>query len=151
MSQRRFAPRCGTCHQKSMAIGTVAYSIQIDHDGKKYDVDIPALSVPRCTNAACGAISIDEVASAQIDEAFRQKAKLLTPGEIRDGRLRLGFEQQEFAQHLGVAVSTLCRWETGAQVQQHFHDGILRAFFALPELRGFLGQLHGGPALTSRT
>ena len=127
-----------------MAIATVPYSIQIGHDGTKYGVHIPAFSVPKCTDPACGAISIDDSASEQIDAAFRQTASLLTPAEIREGRMRLGFrQQQEFAQCLGIAVSTLSRWETGAQVQQHFHDGILRAFFALPDLRAFLASLHG--------
>jgi DNA-binding transcriptional regulator YiaG len=125
-----------------MAIATVPYNIQIDHDGKKYDIHVPDLTVPKCTN--CGAISIDDVASEQIDKAFRQTAKLLTPSEIREGRIRLGFQQQqEFARCLGIAVSTLSRWETGAQVQQHFHDGILRAFFAIPQLRTYLAALHG--------
>jgi putative zinc finger/helix-turn-helix YgiT family protein len=139
---RRFAPRCGQCHQKTMALATVPYDIRIDHDGKKYDVHVEDLSVPKCAN--CGAISIDDDASEQIDAAFRQQAKLLTPSEIREGRLKLGFhQQQEFAKCLGVAVSTLSRWETGAQIQQHFHDGVLRAFFAVPELRIFLASLHG--------
>src|SRR5262249_7659679 len=99
--------------------------------------------VPKCTNAECGAISIDDDASEQIDKAFRHTAKLLTPSEIRKGRINLGFQQQEFAQCLGIGVSTLSRWETRAQVQQHFHDGILRAFFAVPQLRAFLASLHG--------
>jgi hypothetical protein len=36
---------------------------------------------------------------------------------------------------LGVAVFTLSRWETGAQIQQRSLDRFLRAFFKLPELR----------------
>ncbi len=111
MSPRRFSKRCAECRQKTMAIAVVPYDIQIDHDGKKYDVHVPALSVPQC--ADCGALSIDEVASAQIDDAFRQKAGLLSPADIRSNRIRLGF------------------------------DGVLRAFFALPSLRGFLAQIHG--------
>src|SRR5271165_6246773 len=88
---RRFAPRCSECRQKTMVIATVPYRVQVDHDGKKYDVQIPALSVPKCSN--CGALSIDEVASEQIDEAFRREAKLLTPKEIREGRIGAGFSR----------------------------------------------------------
>jgi DNA-binding transcriptional regulator YiaG len=144
MTERRFAPRCGKCHQKSKAIVAIDYRIQRDHDGKKYQVHIPALTVPKCMNPECGEISFDDVACEQIDRAFRATAGLLTPEEIRIGRIRLGFDQQqEFAQCLGIAVSTLSRWETGAQIQQHFHDGILRAFFAVPQLRAFLAALRG--------
>jgi putative zinc finger/helix-turn-helix YgiT family protein len=125
-----------------MAIAVVPFDIQIDHDSKKYDVHVPALSVPKCTN--CGALSIDDEASEQIDRAFRKTAKLLTPYEIREGRVKLGYAQQaEFARAFGIGVSTLCRWETGAQIQQHFHDSMLRAFFEVPELREFLGTRHG--------
>jgi DNA-binding transcriptional regulator YiaG len=139
---RRFAPRCSECRQKTMAIATVPYRIQVDHDGKKYDVQTTDLSVPKCAN--CGALSIDEVASDQIDEAFRREAKLLTRKEIREGRLNTEFPRAaDFAKCLGIGTSTLSRWETGAQVQQRFHDGILRAFFKFPELRYFLAKLHG--------
>ena len=125
-----------------MAIAVVPYSIRIDHDGKKYDVQIPDLSTPKCDN--CGELSIDEQASDQIDKAFRLAANLLTPEEIRGGRLQAGFkQQQEFAQCFGIGVSTLSRWETGAQVQQRFHDGMLRAFFAVADMRMFLKALHG--------
>ena len=124
-----------------MAIATVPYGVQIDHDGTKYLVNIPALDVPKCTD--CGTISIDDYASEQIDKAFRQEAKLLTADEIRSGRKMLGLRQQDFAKILGIGVSTLSRWESGTQVQQHFHDGILRAFFAHPEMQAYLADLHG--------
>ena len=75
--------------------------------------------------------------------AFRHHASLLTPEEIRSGREKLGLNRQAFAQCFGIAVSTLSRWETGSQIQQRFHDGILRAFFAMPDLRTFLAKLHG--------
>ena len=144
MSERRFAPRCGECGQKTMALASVPYSIQISHDGKKYDVNIPSLSVPKCQNPECGALSIDSVASEQIECAFRRVAKLLNPEEIRQGRISVGYaNQQEFAACFGVSPSTVSRWENGSQVQQHFHDGMLRAFFKLPEFRRFLAELHG--------
>jgi putative zinc finger/helix-turn-helix YgiT family protein len=124
-----------------MAIAVVPYSIQIDHDGKKYLVHVPDQSVPKCQN--CGELSIDEEASNQIEKAFRREANLLTPEEIREGRIKVGFtQQQDFARCFGIGVSTLSRWETGSQVQQHFHDGMLRTFFAIPEVRPFLEKLH---------
>lgn len=144
MNVRRFAPRCGECRQKTMAIASVPYSIQIQHDGKKFDVEIPALSVPKCQDPACGAISIDDLASEQIDRAFRKKAQLLTPEEIREGRIRVGYaNQQKFAACFGVSPSTVSRWENGSQIQQSFHDGMLRAFFELVTFRRFLEKLHG--------
>lgn len=142
MTKRRFALRCAECGRKTMVIATVPYFIRIDHDGKKYEVNIPRLTVPQCTE--CKAISIDDEASAQIDGEFRRTAKLLTPDEIRTERIRLGYDQQrDFAQAFGIGISTLSRWETGAQVQQHFHDKMLRAFFAVPQMRKYLESLNG--------
>jgi DNA-binding transcriptional regulator YiaG len=72
------------------------------------------------------------------------EANLSTPEEIREGRIKAGFkQQQDFARCFGIGVSTLSRWETGAQVQQRFHDGMLRTFFAIPEVRPFLQKLRG--------
>jgi hypothetical protein len=42
-----------------------------------------------------------------------------------------------------VAVFTLSRWETGAQIQQRSLDRFLRAFFKLPELRETLQREEG--------
>ena len=141
MEERAFSRKCGKCRQKAVVLATVPYTIPIAHDGRKYEVALPSLSVPKCGN--CGAISIDNEADRQIDKAFRRVAGLLSQEEIREGRKKLGYEQQEFADLLGISASTLSRWETGAQVQQRFHDGILRAIFVLPALRLFLAELHG--------
>jgi putative zinc finger/helix-turn-helix YgiT family protein len=126
-----------------MALVTVPYDIQIDHDGRKYQVHIPALTVPQC--AECNLIVIDSEADQYIEIAFRQEAKLLTAEQIRDCRKNLHMTQEELAAYLGIAAATLSRWETGAQRQQRFHDGVLRAFFEMKSLREFLGTLHGIP------
>jgi putative zinc finger/helix-turn-helix YgiT family protein len=141
MATRRFAKMCGECRQKTMAVATVPFDVSMDHDGRRYDVHLDALTVPKCSN--CGAISLDDAANEQIDLAFRRKAGLLTPQEIRQRRVQIGFsQQQEFAKCFGVSPGTVSRWENGSQVQQSFHDGMLRAFFELEELRVFLAKLH---------
>lgn len=134
-----------------MAIATIPYAIQIDHDGKKYDVDVPALSVPKCGN--CGAISIDDKASEQIDEAFRKNAGLLIPSEIREKRKQLNLTQEQLANYIRVAKETVSRWETGGQIQQRAMDQLLRLFFDVPEVRRHLGlsdstaSVSGGSAI----
>jgi putative zinc finger/helix-turn-helix YgiT family protein len=127
-----------------MALATIPYTIRIDHDGRKYDVSIPALSVPKCGN--CGAISIDADAEKQISDAFHKQARLLTPEEILQGREALGLTQKEMADLLGIADATLSRWETGIQVQQRSFDKFLRAFFASPALRKYFQSLQTADA-----
>jgi len=124
-----------------MSLQRVPYSIQVDHDGRKYQVTVPDLLLPKCSN--CGEIALDEQASRDIDTAFRRVAGLLSPEEIREGRTRLGLNQQAFADQLGIAVSTLSRWENGVQVQQRVMDRILRAFFDVAPLREYLRNLLG--------
>ena len=138
MSKRQYAPRCGECHQKTMVLATVPYDIQIDHDGKKYQVHIPELGVPKCTN--CGEISIDNEAGEAIENAFRDIAGLLKPGQIRDWRTRLQLSQEKLSKHLGISSSTLSRWENGAQVQQESLDRLMRLFFGSEENRRMLGD-----------
>jgi putative zinc finger/helix-turn-helix YgiT family protein len=113
-----------------MQLATVPYATTIEHDGRAYRVEIPALMVPRCAN--CQAISIDDEADRQISAAFRREARLLTPEEVRLGREKLGLTQKQFANLLGVGEATVSRWETGAQIQQRAMDRFLRVCFASP-------------------
>ncbi len=133
MTVRIFSPKCGKCRQRAVVLASVPYTVQIDHDGRKYTVTLPNLTVPRCSN--CGTVALDEEANREISDAFRQQAGLLSPEQIRLKRQTLGLTQQALAEALGVAVSTLSRWETGGQIQQRCLDRFLRAFFDLPDLR----------------
>src|SRR4051794_11442708 len=140
MSGRMFSKKCGHCGQRTVALANEPYSIQIDHDGRKYQVNIPSLALPKCSN--CGTISLDHEATEAIDAAFRRLAGLLTPEQIREGREQLGLNQQEFADKLAISVSTLSRWETGAQIQQRSLNRLMMAFFMCPEMRLCYDLIH---------
>lgn len=129
--------RCDECGEKAvMPTVLEIYSTDLDHDGRKYRVEVHNLSVYRC--AACGEVEMDTEAAGRIHDAFRDVVGVLPAGEIRKRRKGLGLKQDDMAALLGVAVSTLSRWETGAQMQQRCMDTMLRAFFEVPELRDFL-------------
>ena len=53
--------------------------------------------------------------------------------------MNLLLTQKLLADHLGIAESTLSRWETGAQIQQRAFDKLLRLYFDVPEARRHLG------------
>src|SRR5947209_7127577 len=105
MVERAFSKKCGKCRERAVALAAVDYTVQIDHDGRKYTVTIPSLEVPRC--GKCGTIALDEEANRRISEAFREQVGLLAPEEIRRQRQVLGLTQKELAARLGVAVATL--------------------------------------------
>jgi putative zinc finger/helix-turn-helix YgiT family protein len=130
MTTRTYPKRCGKCGQRAMQLATLPYATTIEHDGRPYRVEVPALTVPQC--ASCQAISIDDEADRRISAAFRQAAGLLSPDEIRDNREKLALTQQEFADLLGVGEATVSRWESGAQIQQRALDRFLRLCFACP-------------------
>ena len=130
MTARNYPKRCGKCGQKQMHLATMPYAAAIEHDGRTYRVEIPALTAPRCKN--CKSISIDDEADRQISAAFRREARLLAPDEIRQGRERLGLTQKQFANLLGIGEATVSRWETGSQIQQRAMDRLLRVCLSSP-------------------
>jgi putative zinc finger/helix-turn-helix YgiT family protein len=110
------------------------YATEIIHDGRPYQVNVPALRTPRCQNPTCRAILLDTDANRRITQAFRRAANLLEPEEIRRRREELGLTQAALAERLEVGPATVSRWETGAQIQQRSLDKLLRLFFLYPEL-----------------
>lgn len=130
MTTRNYPKRCGKCGHKEMRLAAVPYATTIEHDGRAYRVEIPALTVLQCGN--CQAISIDDEADHQISAALRSEARLLAPQAIRQGREMLTLTQKQFANLLGVGEATVSRWETGAQFQQRAMDRFLRLCLANP-------------------
>lgn len=141
MEIRPFPWTCPRCRQREVYSDVVDYSTTVDHDGRSYTVRVPSLEVPKCRN--CGKLVMVDSANRRISEAFRREAGLLTPEEIRAGRVRCGLDQQTFADLLGISVSTLSRWETGAQIQQRSLNRLLEAYFTSPEVRRVYGRLAG--------
>lgn len=70
--------------------------------------------------------------SKKIDEAFREKLGLLSPGEIRAIRKEYNLTQDEFQRVIGVGKTTVCRWETGKIVQPKAEDNLMRAMINHP-------------------
>jgi putative zinc finger/helix-turn-helix YgiT family protein len=64
-------------------------------------------------------------ATQAIVEEYRRKTGLLTSKQIRSARTRLGMSQEDFANHLGVGVASVRRWETG-HVQDRAMDNLIR-------------------------
>jgi putative zinc finger/helix-turn-helix YgiT family protein len=109
----------------------VSYTTTIEHDGRTYSITVPDLEIPRCSK--CGAMVRDDASNRRISDALRQQIGLLTPEQIRQNRDALDLSQKQLSGMLGIAESTLSRWETGAQIQQRAMDRLLRLFFEFPE------------------
>lgn len=112
MEIRPYPWTCAACRQRQVFPAAVDYTTTVEHDGRSYTVMVPSLELPKCRN--CGKLVLVDSANRRISEAFRREAGLMTPEEIRAGRIRCGLDQKTFADLLGISVSTLSRWETGA-------------------------------------
>lgn len=66
---------------------------------------------------SCGFVTIPLARADEhgrlVDATYRQMAGILSAGEIRNARQRLGMSQREFAEYLGVGEASVKRWETG--------------------------------------
>src|SRR5438046_1435982 len=129
--------RCRKCRERSVRRVSIPYQTEVEHDGRAYAVALDELEVLRCDR--CGSIMLGDEANTKITAAFRVQAGLLTPAEIRANRESLGLTQKQLAGFLKISESTVCRWETGVQVQQLAMDALLRLFFEVPACRAHLG------------
>jgi hypothetical protein len=64
----------------------IDYTTEIVHNGRPYQVSVPALCTPRCQNPNCRAILLDTDANRRITQAFQRAANLLEPEEILQRR-----------------------------------------------------------------
>jgi putative zinc finger/helix-turn-helix YgiT family protein len=140
-----FPWRCPECGTKAVQPATVRHTSQIKHDGRLYTVEIPALRVPQCS--ACGEMVFENDADEQIAQALREQLGLLPGDQIRKNREDLGLSQRVLAEHLGVAVETISRWENGALTQTRAMDRYLRVYFAVPAARAALVGQAGSSTL----
>ncbi len=139
-----FPWRCRKCLKREVYPATIAYTAEVSHDGRLYQVPVPALEIPKCRS--CGELVFTTRVDEQITAALRGQLRLLTPIQIREGRKALGMLQQELAERLGVAEATISRWETGILIQSRAMDNFLRTYFALPEVRAALRGAAQDPA-----
>ena len=137
--------RCHVCGQRSLRRLARLYEYAVSHDGRPpVTIRIPDLEVVACTNSDCrpenpGDNELhDDAATWRItDETYRQLG-LLTPEEIRSGRVRLGLKQQELQELLGLGGNSLSRWENGRVYQSRAMDTLLRIVFGVAETLAFL-------------
>jgi DNA-binding transcriptional regulator YiaG len=136
---RPFPWRCWNCRKNEVFREAIPYSIDVNHDGQVYQVEIPNLMVPKCRN--CGEITFDHNADDQVTDALRTKIGLLMPEEIRARRMSLGLTPAELSLRIGYPEDTLEKIEGRFRVQSRALDTMLRVYFAFPNVRE---ALNGG-------
>jgi putative zinc finger/helix-turn-helix YgiT family protein len=120
---------------------TLDYSMEMDHDGRPYMVEVKGLPLLRCDQ--CGAKLLPDSSLEIMENELRRMAGLLMPAEITKHRERLSLSQKEFAWLLGIAPATVSRWETGGQIQQRAMNDFMNVVFNVREAREFLMRRRG--------
>jgi len=135
--RKKYPIRCIECGRKEVFPAVIRQTIQRNHDGRIYDLVIDDLPVAKCRN--CGEVSYALDSDDRIIAVLRKQLCLLTPEQIRANLAALKLNQKEAAVALGVAPETLSRWLSGGLVQSRAMDNLMRAFFALEDVRnGFM-------------
>ena len=136
-SRKKYPIRCIECGRNEVFPAVIRQTVQRNHDGRIYELVIDDLPVAKCR--ACGEVTYALDSDDRIVATLREQLCLLTPDQIRANLDVLKLSQKEAAAALGVAAETLSRWVTGGLVQSRAMDNLMRAFFALEDVRnGFM-------------
>lgn len=79
-----------------------------------------------------------DAAMMQASATIRSQEGLLTPGEIKALRKRIGLTQPQLESLLGAGPKTLVRWEKGTVIQNGAADTLLRVMRDVPEALQYL-------------
>jgi DNA-binding transcriptional regulator YiaG len=140
ISDRPFPWKCGACGTKSKSPVVIDdYQAQLSHDGIMYPIRVPGIVAIRCSG--CGSQHLPDESMALLNDELRNAAGILWPDDIAAGRANVGLSVAELAELVDAHPATVERWERGGQLQSRASDRLLRAIFAVPELREFLRGL----------
>lgn len=129
-------PKCPSCGKRALKDGVADYSTKAKYDGRLYDLHLEKLPALVCSECSEHVFGVD--ADERIQDALREKVGVLSPKEIRDERTRLGLTQSALAEALGIAETSVSRWESRAVIQSKSMDRFLRVLFRFQEVREYL-------------
>lgn len=102
--------RCLHCDEANLEPRRV--TLQGNIRNETYTVMMQGLACPNCDYSTIDGAAMPEYRRLLADQ-YRAKHGLLTSEQIRERRRRLEMSQEVFAQHLGVGVASVKRWEMG--------------------------------------
>jgi len=116
---------CPACDAVDHPFRPVRRKVQQEFRGETLEVEAPAMSCGHCGFVILAPGNLDALRLATAD-AYRQRHGLLTSEQIVSRRASMGMSQRDFADHVGVGVASLQRWENGLVVQDKGSDLLIR-------------------------
>ena len=130
-------PVCPMCRSNNVETFEEAALVPAKNDLPEFSYMQPKIA---CRKEQCLSVSLAPEHKQILHEAVCKASNLLTPGEIKNIRLKFGRKtnkgkigQRDFAKALGLGEVTISRYETGKQIQTRSIDYLIRA----SELSGF--------------
>ena len=127
------AQRCSECRRMDVYPDVIPYTAHVKHDGAMHEFVVPCLHVLKCRS--CGDVLFDSVTDEQITQGLRSYIGLLSPVEILARLEQFGWNQKQFAEHLGSREETVSRWLRGGYIQTRSMDKAMRDLFELEEIK----------------
>ncbi len=127
------AQRCYECGRIDVYPDVIHYAARVKHDGAMHEFVVPCLHVLKCRS--CGDVWFDSVTDEQITQGLRSHRGLLSPVEIRARLKQFGWNQEQFAEHLGSREETVSRWLRGSYIQTRSMDKAMRDLFELEDVK----------------
>jgi putative zinc finger/helix-turn-helix YgiT family protein len=116
---------CPACDAVDHPFAPVRRKVTQEFRGETLEVVAPAMQCQHCRFEIAVPGSLDALRLATAD-AYRKRHGLLTSEQIHSRRTAMGMSQRDFADHVGVGVASLQRWEKGLVVQDKGSDLLIR-------------------------
>lgn len=127
------AQRCSECGRINVYPDVIRYTARVKHDGALREFVVPCLHVLKCRS--CGDVLFDSVTDEQIMQGLRSHRGLLSPAEIRASLAQFGWNQKQFAEHLGSREETVSHWLHRGYIQTRALDTAMRNLFELEKIK----------------
>ena len=115
---------CKVCEEGLASLSMELRTVEHGRRGSHVEVEV---LLPTWSCDHCGMSYLADGAEDLQHEAICDKLGRLKPRQIVAIRKRTRLNQVAFAEDLGIASSSLKRWESGAAIQDKNHDRLLRA------------------------
>jgi putative zinc finger/helix-turn-helix YgiT family protein len=126
--QQKLADECPDCG-KLAAWKTATRPLPQEFRGHTFEIESTCQECSHCGFRILTDAQIDSLRKATI-KAYQEEAELLTAQEITAARKKMEWSQADLAEHTGLGIASIKRWELGLMVQTDANDSVLRRALA---------------------
>jgi putative zinc finger/helix-turn-helix YgiT family protein len=126
--QQTLADDCPDCG-KLAAWKTTTRLLPQEFRGHTFEIESTCQECSHCGFRILTDAQIDGLRKATV-KAYQEEAGLLTGVDITEARKKMKWSQADLAEHTGLGIASVKRWELGLMVQTGANDSVLRQALA---------------------